>query len=81
MANTYKCSEVMDSCIYCGRIEHDSKCCNYLYKTGHRRMCDPEECDKYIRKTDTNIRLIGLNSKNDDSDLDSEFLNWRTYEE
>lgn len=44
---TYKCSEVKKSCYYSVTLEPRMTFCDYICKTGHRRECDPEECDKY----------------------------------
>lgn len=48
---TYKCSKVKQTCKYCGRISSPkatfSNTCDYLLKTGKRRGCNPEACDKY----------------------------------
>lgn len=50
----YKCSEVKESCKYsCGissRSSSDLIICDYIVKTGRRRGCDPEKCDKYKKR-------------------------------
>ena len=49
---TVKCSEVIKTCKYCGIVNGTKQCstsvtCDYLLKTGKRRGCSPEACDKY----------------------------------
>ena len=50
MAKTYKCSKVMSSCRYSERLRNKELFCDYIGHTGHRRCCNPEECDKYERR-------------------------------
>lgn len=45
---TYQCSKVMKTCYYARKIGA-AMVCNYIEIEGHRRVCDPEECDKYKR--------------------------------
>ena len=45
---TYQCSKVMKTCFYARKIGA-AMVCNYIEIEGHRRVCDPEECDKYKR--------------------------------
>ena len=45
---TYQCSKVMKTCFYARKIGA-ALVCNYIEIEGHRRGCDPEECDKYKR--------------------------------
>ena len=45
---TYQCSKVMKTCYYARKIG-GAMVCNYIEIEGHRRVCDPEECDKYKR--------------------------------
>ena len=43
---TYKCSQVMKTCKYAEKCG-GALTCGYITIEGHRRGCDPEECDKY----------------------------------
>ena len=45
---TCQCSKVMKTCYYARKIGA-AMVCNYIEIEGHRRVCDPEECDKYKR--------------------------------
>lgn len=45
---TYQCSKVMKTCYYARKIGA-AMVCNYIEIEGQRRVCDPEECDKYKR--------------------------------
>ena len=56
MADTYKCSEVINTCVYSGYLDGAPNYCDYLCKVGHSRGCDPEECDKYKSKSETKKR-------------------------
>lgn len=48
---TYNCSRVINDCYYSNRISGGGTViCDYLYKTGERRGCDPKKCDKYIHR-------------------------------
>lgn len=47
---TYKCSKVMQSCVFASTASKIYSYCDYLSMTGHRRGCNPEECDKYVNK-------------------------------
>lgn len=44
---TYKCSEVIHTCKYGYYVSNGEMYCDYIEQTGHRRGCNPEECDKY----------------------------------
>lgn len=46
---TVKCSEVIKTCKYRGRVGID-EICDYLETVGHSRGCHPECCDKYEKK-------------------------------
>lgn len=51
-SKTYKCSEVIKTCKYADKVGA-AMCCDYINIAGHRRGCEPEQCDKYekvIRK-------------------------------
>lgn len=43
---TYQCSKVIKTCAYSENVGA-ALACNYISIEGHRRMCDPEACDKY----------------------------------
>ena len=43
---TYQCSKVIKTCAYSENVGA-ALACNYIGIEGHRRMCDPEACDKY----------------------------------
>ena len=52
---TVKCSEVIKSCAYSALISNCNsvgmrRFCDYLGKTGKRRGCNPEECNKFKNK-------------------------------
>ena len=47
MAETHMCSKEIHSCKYSNNISGVYLVCDYINKTGHRRGCDPEKCDKY----------------------------------
>ena len=49
-AKTYKCSEVGGKCIYRAGQSKEVFMCDYIGKTGHRRGCNPEQCDKFKEK-------------------------------
>ena len=51
MSKTYKCSQVKNSCYYSLRLSSSVVICDFLHKTGERRGCNPEKCDKYIHKS------------------------------
>lgn len=52
MSKTYKCSQVKNSCYYSIRLNGGNiVICDYLHKTGERRGCNPEKCEKYIHKS------------------------------
>ena len=50
MSETVKCSKVISTCKYGRCITNEYRYCDYLCKTGHRRGCSPEQCDKYVKK-------------------------------
>lgn len=55
---TYKHSEVGPNCVYSGRIGNygvNDICaiCDYMLKTGKRRGCSGEACDKYVPKPES----------------------------
>lgn len=43
---TYQCSKVGHKCFYKSG-NGQNRTCDYIIKTGHRRGCPPEQCDKY----------------------------------
>ena len=46
-----KCTEaVMKTCKYARYMCSNERYCDYISRTGHRRGCPPEECDKYEKK-------------------------------
>lgn len=47
---TVKCSEVMRTCKYSCIYAGVAQFCDYIGKTGCRRGCDAEHCDKYEKK-------------------------------
>lgn len=46
---TYQCSKVMKTCTYAEKVGA-AMTCNYIGIEGHRRGCEPEECDKYKKE-------------------------------
>ena len=49
-ANTVKCSKVIKTCEYSFSPTTGFTFCDYLCKTGNRRGCPAEQCDKYVKK-------------------------------
>ena len=45
-----KCSKVIKTCKYGAVFNDSTKFCDYLCKTGKRRGCSVDECDKYEKK-------------------------------
>lgn len=54
---TYKHSEVGNTCIFSGHIGNQvsdsAVICEYILRTGKRRGCKGEACDKYIPKPES----------------------------
>lgn len=50
---TVKCTPaVMKTCEYSSRYNSGTPLyCDYLCKTGQRRVCKPECCDKYVKRS------------------------------
>lgn len=44
-----KCKKI--DCKYRGDFSQNEQFCDYIGWTGHSRACDPENCDKYEKKT------------------------------
>ena len=47
---TVKCSKVIKTCKYSAHITNEYMFCDYLCKTGSRRGCSVDACDKYEKR-------------------------------
>ena len=59
---TYQCSKVIKTCAYAEKVG-GALTCNYIGIEGHRRGCEPEECDKY-KKAERKRRRKPKNTEN-----------------
>lgn len=61
---TYQCSKVIKQCRYAEKVG-GALTCNYIGIEGHRRGCEPEECDKFKRAE----RKKGRKAKKEQEDI------------